>query len=74
MQQNLRVGAVRIGALGLLAPVVDQRSMAVRPTSQTLAALGAAAVFSHSWFLAPVSATAALPRRPEVGYRANHRG
>jgi len=74
MQQHLRVVAVRIGALGLLAPMVDQRSMAVRPTGQTLAALGADAVFAHSWFLAPASDTAALPRRAEVGYRSNHRG
>ena len=66
MQQHLGVGAVRIGALGLLAPVVNQRSMAVWPSGPALAALVDHGVFAHGSFLAPGSEPLALPRRTAV--------
>lgn len=59
MQQHLGVAAVRFGALRLLPPMVDQRSVAVRPARQTLAA----PVLTHEMFLAPAPDTAAQPRR-----------
>lgn len=66
MQQNLRMGAIRIGALRGLAPVVDQGAVTVRPAGHTFAAL---AVFAHGPFLAPACDTSALPRRRQTPRR-----
>ena len=71
MQQHLRVGAVRIGALRLPSPVpspvMNQRSVTVLPPGQTLAAPVDDAGFNHDVFLAAGSDAAAPPRRAEAG-------
>ena len=66
MHQHLRVSAVRIGALGRLTPVMNQGSVAVRPSGQALAALGDIGVFAHGVFLASGSDTSVPPRRVAV--------
>lgn len=67
MQQQLGVAAVRLGAVRLLAPMVDQRAVAVWLPGPAPAARGHHGVVTHVLFIAPGSDIAAPPRRVIVG-------
>ena len=61
VQQNLWVAASRLRALRLLPPVVDQRSVAVRPPGPAFAA-----VVPHNLFIASQHHKAPMPRRANL--------
>jgi hypothetical protein len=70
MQQHLGVVASRFGALRRLADVVDQRSVAMRPPGQALAAVIPHAfvhstVSAHRFLAAPRRATGAAQQRDQ---------